>query len=113
MPSLAVVRINPRNASRQSRPLALRVPPLTLCLVTWPRMSRSEPLGFLPIVKRKIGGAVTLQSRPIGSCQHRFEATIALFAMIGLQRDPGSISLAPRLRPSRPRRLAAVAYGQS
>src|SRR5271166_4393911 len=44
MPSLAQVLIRPRKASRQSRPASLRVPPLILRLVTWQRMSFSEPL---------------------------------------------------------------------
>src|SRR5689334_19344253 len=44
MPNLAQVFARPRKASRQSRPSSLRVPPLTLRLVTWHRMSRSEPL---------------------------------------------------------------------
>src|SRR6266478_4224547 len=44
MPSLAQVLARPRKASRQSRPASLRVPPLTLRLVTWQRMSFSEPL---------------------------------------------------------------------
>ena len=43
MPSLAQVCIKPRNASRQSRPASLWVPPLILRLMTWQRMSRSEP----------------------------------------------------------------------
>jgi len=34
----------PRKASRQSRPASLRVPPLISRLVTWQRMSFSEPL---------------------------------------------------------------------
>src|SRR5271166_4336848 len=44
MPSLAQVLWRPRKASRQSRPASLRVPPLILRLVTWQRMSFSEPL---------------------------------------------------------------------
>ena len=44
MPSLAQVLARPRKASRQSRPGSLRVPPLILRLVTWQRMSFSEPL---------------------------------------------------------------------
>ena len=44
MPSLAQVLARPRKASRQSRPVSLRVPPLILRLVTWQRMSFSEPL---------------------------------------------------------------------
>src|SRR5881227_1949320 len=44
MCSLAHVLASPRKASRQSRPRSLRVPPLTLRLVTWQRMSFSEPL---------------------------------------------------------------------
>src|SRR5882757_568836 len=44
MPSLAQVFLRPRKASRQSRPTSLRVPPLTLRLVTWQRMSFSDPL---------------------------------------------------------------------
>src|SRR5947209_20612023 len=35
----------PRKASRQSRPASLPVPPLILRLVTWLRMSFSDPLG--------------------------------------------------------------------
>ena len=42
--SLAQVLASPRKASRQSRPASLRVPPLILRLVTWQRMSFSEPL---------------------------------------------------------------------
>src|SRR5271163_4698487 len=44
MPSLAQVLARARKASRQSRPRSLRVPPETLRLVTWQRMSFSEPL---------------------------------------------------------------------
>src|SRR6266567_2546543 len=50
MPSLAQVLARPRKASRQSRPTSLRVPPLTLRLVTWQRMSFSDPL-----VERDLG----------------------------------------------------------
>ena len=44
MPSFLQVLARPRKASRQSRPVSLRVPPLTWRLVTWQRMSFSEPL---------------------------------------------------------------------
>jgi len=44
MPSFLQVLASPRNASRQSRPMSLWVPPLTWRLVTWQRMSFSEPL---------------------------------------------------------------------
>jgi len=44
MPSFAQVLLRPRKASRQSRPGSLRVPPLTLRLVTWQRTSFSDPL---------------------------------------------------------------------
>ena len=43
MPSFLQVLASPRKASRQSRPMSLRVPPLTWRLVTWQRMSFSEP----------------------------------------------------------------------
>src|ERR1700739_555047 len=43
MPSVVQVLARPRKASRQSRPRSLRVPPLILRLVTWQRMSFSEP----------------------------------------------------------------------
>ena len=41
---MSQVLTSDRKASRQSRPISLRVPPLTLRLVTWHRMSFSEPL---------------------------------------------------------------------
>ena len=44
MPSFAQVLLRPRKASRQSRPVSLLVPPLIFRLVTWQRMSFSEPL---------------------------------------------------------------------
>src|SRR6516164_9073965 len=44
IPCLAQVFINPRKASRQSRPKLLRVPPEIFRLVTWQRMSFSDPL---------------------------------------------------------------------
>src|SRR5271157_822703 len=44
MPFLEQVLMMPRKASRQSRPASLRVPPLISRLVTWQRMSFSEPL---------------------------------------------------------------------
>src|SRR5271168_476461 len=46
MPFLAQVFRSPRKASRQSRPASLRVPPLISRLVTWQRMSFSDPLVF-------------------------------------------------------------------
>ena len=44
MLSFPQVLASPRKASRQSRPVSLWVPPLTCRLVTWQRMSFSEPL---------------------------------------------------------------------
>src|ERR1700733_5938345 len=44
MPNLVQVCSSPREASRQSRPSVLRVPPLILRSVTKQRMPRSEPL---------------------------------------------------------------------
>jgi hypothetical protein len=41
---LAQVSAGLRKASRQLRPGSLRVPPLSLRLVTWQRMSFSDPL---------------------------------------------------------------------
>ena len=41
---LCLVLVRPRKASRQSRPVSLLVPALTLRLVTWQRMSFSDPL---------------------------------------------------------------------
>src|SRR3954466_5445728 len=43
-PSFWQVFIRLKNTSRQSRPMSLRVPPLTLRRVTWARMSFSDPL---------------------------------------------------------------------
>ena len=44
MPSLKHVLAMPRKASRHARPVSLRVPPEILRLVTWDRMSFSDPL---------------------------------------------------------------------
>src|ERR1700674_4539247 len=44
MPSFAQVLARPRKGSRQSRPASLLVPALILRLVTWQRMSFSDPL---------------------------------------------------------------------
>ena len=49
--SLAQVLARARKLSRLSRPRSLRVPPETLRLVTWQRMSFSEPVG----VQRNLG----------------------------------------------------------
>src|ERR1700676_1557571 len=68
MPSLAQVLARPRKASRQSRPGSLRVPPLSLRLVTWQRMSFSEPLVWSGISgrskKKQLIAGAALQSRP-------------------------------------------------
>src|ERR1700722_17641105 len=80
MPSFLHVLASLRNASRQSRPMSLWVPPLTWRLVTWQRMSFFDPL----VCSGISGRSSTISSSSLLACS-RCSRRSSVTKPVGLQ----------------------------